>query len=896
MKGHALQNNKQGMSPSTAYGAIPHRKMTELVERIGQIIGPAAAAGDGIPEVQSDVKMTLRGLLLELIDAALANKTTVSKTLSSVLDLLDLCLKSVPDWVAGDSSAALLHIVDRFGLLLVRCSGSKMLVERAAEVVTLVLETMYPIDAWTFEQCITRISDTLFHDVCKVSVSLYDGGYRNFGFLNIGRGNVSTSVSSPSGKHVPDRVAIDSKGCETVIFGILNTCSRLAQKFSFVSVQYARHNVFSYAVDLLSSPSAMVHSASVDFIEVHLRSPVVCEADCRMLLNQLRRLMIDQTSSYDNETADIILSHEKMATIFWSLWNALDDVSDGSLKIEVFRVLELLLLSQVKHSRRVWIRLFCECFVDAPDVGVQCSLVFRNLGTFDAQEHCMLLAAALTAIPMYPQQEVENFVRFVYPIVSESVSESMHLRGPNKKRKVSGTSPGKRSDDSQGSQKLSSQFASPSLNRMIKGILLSLHKDMDKVEDILSRSSAEDAKMLFDKILATLGFVAQLSRETASDLCTIMLEKCKSGERMCDSFLLEMAVILFDVSASYSLSLQGACVDRYGLARKTEGATSNLEILFAAFYPKDMLFDSEVIYDGRIVDFAHFVPLVSFTAALNSIPRATRDAGKKGRSKHAVICMQEDHVSFIIGLCRKNEDISRRVLMGMLIYLLKWPDADAMFEMAREVFLTTEFCSVELYEHLDSFGNLQPKDSRAFSKILYELSQAYRDVDDIAALIVHTTIIGFHRASATDSKEWRGLAEYLIGSVQSRGLRSQAFISGISVLKCENFVLALTLEKEHPINSKDRSSASILGENEVVKALQAQLPSSVEKAFVFENVLAALSYCSSVMKNVNAVNLSMVVLIFHLVSKDLVINALTAQCLSGMSSSISYKLCTALSH
>ena len=881
MRGQALQNNKQGMSPSTTYGAIPHRKMTELVERIGQIIGPAAA-GDGVPEVQSDVKMTLRGLLLELIDAALANKTTVSKTLSSVLDLLDLCLKSVPDWVAGDSSAALLHIVDRFGLLLVRCSGSKMLVERAAEVVTLVLETMYPIDAWTFEQCVTRISDTLFHSVCKVSVSLFDGGYRNSGFLNIGRGNVSTSVSSPSGKHVPDSVAIDSKGCETVIFGILNTCSRLARKFSFVSVQYARHNLFSYAVDLLSSQSAMVHSASVDFIEVHLRSSVVCEADCRILLNQLRRLMIDKSSSYESERSDNILSHEKMATIFWSLWNALDDVSDGSLKIEVLRVLELLLLSRVKTFRHVWIRLFCECFVDAPDVGMQCSLVFRNLGAFDAQEHRMLLAVALTAIPMYPQQEVENFVRFVYPIVSESMSESIHLRGSNKKRKISGISPGKRSEDSQASQKLSNQFASPSLNRMIKGILLSLHKDMDKIEDVIRTSSADEGKSLFDKIVATLGFVAQLSRETASELCTAMLEKCKSGERICDAFLLEMAVMLFDLSASYSLTLQGLCVDRYGLARKTGRGTINLEVLFAAFYPQDIPSDFEVSLDSRMIDFAHFLPLVSFTVAFNSKPRVTRDASKKGRNKHNVICIQEDHVSFIIGLCRKSEDICRQILVGITIYLLKWPDVDAMFDMAREVFLTTEFHSLELHAHLDSYGNLQPKDSRAFSQILYELSQAYH-VDDIAALIAHAAIIAFHRASATDSKEWRGLAEYLIGSVQSRGLRSQAFQSGISVLKCENFVLALTLEKDHPINSKDRSSASILGENEVVKALQAQLPSSVEKAFVFENVLAALSYCSSAMKNVNAVNLSMVVLIFHLVSKDLVINALTAQCLFGMS-------------
>jgi len=255
--------------------------------------------------------------------------------------------------------------------------------------------------------------------------------------------------------------------------------------------------------------------------------------------------------------------------------------------------------------------------------------------------------------------------------------------------------------------------------------------------------------------------------------------------------------------------------------------------------------------------------------------------GRKGKGKpHKSV--HNSARDLIIAGASISEDFCRKVLLGIIMFLAKWPDVDGVFDLAREALVSGKTKLVDNVG-VEGLGNLQPKDSRIISEVLDAMWDKYRDTDDMGEILVQATAMGFHRASTTDSTEWRNLAKYLIHSVQSDGRKARAFISNISVLNSQNFILAVSLHKEHPINSKDRSSASILGENDVVRALQSELPKSVEKAYIFQNVLLALAYCSSSMSNINAVNLSLVVLIAHLESKDLVINALAAQCLVAIS-------------
>lgn len=847
--------------------------MAELVGRIAQILEKNSTETGRGGEVPLDVKVTVRGLLLELIEMVLDSNKSAKNGLSIVLQLLSIATSQF-DWVVGDSTAVLLHIADRFGLILLRCNG-KSVVEEAAAFIVKILETIHREDRLSFERCVSMVTGPLLMGVCDIATSMNEKGL-NIGELDLGKCCVTAaSPSSLVNKTSPDRVSVDGKGCENIIAGAIMSCSKLAKVIPMSICTICREKtMFPWILNLLMSQSLLIQDACLDFVEVYMRSPMVSDEDCRAVLVQCSNL----TQSSFSESMDLterVYLNSKLVGLLWTLWDTLEYVSHDFNGIEILNIVEQALVACPVDNyevRKLWLELYCDCVCAAPDVGIQFSAVYRNLNSFPLGLQKRLLAAADVLMSQYPKEDVCLYVSSLKPVVYRSIMDPLNIEGSHKKQKLS-HSPRKK--ELLPSQNPSSQFSSPSLGRLVKGILISYYHILN--EHVLKQGEGvgKVAETL-DKLLFLTVFIAQLDRDMAFELVTELFDQISSSKisaKIFHHFCLQIKAAMFDVCVSQSLPIVDTHLDRYTHEIQNSAQRTLLDLLVLDNDQRVGIDSASLQITAKDIEFAHFLPLV----LLNKEPKRSRETGKKSRGKS----VYHNVPDLIIGCAEVSEELEKRFLVGLIIFLAKWPDMSGIFAIAREALLVEN----ELFEYIgvEGLGSLQPRDSTIISKVLDSLWSKYKDSEEIGAMLMQATAMAFHRASATDSEEWRRLARYLIQAVQFDGKQSRALVSNISVLKCENFVLALSLKKEHPINSRDRSSASIQGENEVVRALQSQLPNSVEKAYIFQNVLLALAYCSSSMSNVNAVNLSLVVLIAHLESKDLVINALAAQCLVAIS-------------
>ena len=575
-------------------------------------------------------------------------------------------------------------------------------------------------------------------------------------------------------------------------------------------------------------------------------------------------------------------------------------------------------------------------FACSRDTGTteQFPAVFRNWSSWnnDANPalHRRVLLAASVVLDQYPSDDVSGFLRTLRPSACAYVQDgdAAPTSSARKRRKVglAGNANANANVDSPAlgarsnrvdqlttsvspQNNPSSQISSPSLSRLVKDVLVAIYRDMDAMQKKFAECSMDGTNeglvkqmyLLFDRVLLSLAFVAGLNRDVAAELIEDVAQRVGSATLVQDLrhiLTVQLATLTHDICESHSLKFAEKVLERRRTALQTSDAASFYDLFLG---DTEVLPNDAMQVPARSLEIAHFLPLMVLTQPPKRAPPASKAKGKRGAAE-PLASLPHD---FLLRAASVSPAAAKAVVLGIIVYLAGAPDAAAMFDLARDaVFLRHAAC-----EGLDAEGSggLQPRDAKEVAEVLFALSEKYpfggdgnkgkdrdRDKDKareraaehdrMQALIVQAAIMGFHRASLTDSPAWRGLAKYVINAMQSKGRAAKVLLSRLSVLKCESFVLALTVPaaRQHPISSKDRLSASIIGENDVVKALQLELPKAISEASVFQNILVALEYCSTSMRNVNAVNLSLVILICHLESKDIVIAALAAQALLGI--------------
>ena len=724
-------------------------------------------------------------------------------------------------------------------------------------------------------------------------------------------------------------------------------------------------------LELLLSPSRMIQAACLEFVDAILRSPQVGDdpqvrwavvAQCRQALYQLHGM--HQGYNWHGNDDDVEV-HEKVAGVLWTVWGCVDEAEDHraqELRAEVLQVVERVLLflaggleeavpgadgsvgSRLLSLSGTYVTLFCDCVVDAPMVGIQFQAVFRRGAVLGVTPklHRRLLVAAAAILGRYSKEEVSGYFASLREAAYMHVcdSDGAPATSAKKRRKVGGrgyasspaacrapsnvnSSGNDHATDFSPHANPSSQISSPSLNRLVRSMLVAVYRDLDALQQKFAECSVEGSNasltsemfLAFDKVLLSLAFVAGRNRDVAAELIEDVAHRIAVAALVQDVrnvLTVQLYTLTQDVCAAYSLTFADQVLERQRAILRTSEAMSFFDLFLG---------DLEVQPTGAMrvpqqsLDLAHFIPLLVLTQPQKRA-QVPKSKPRKGSAVDALASSPQD---FLLRVASVSPAASKAILVGIILYLSSSPDVSSMFDAAREfVFLKQALCEGAGTEGL---GSLQPHESKVVADVLFQLSKKYDLVDDnasstavtspsstavtspssqkkrhkdadarrerdvLSALVVQASIMGFHRASLTDSSSWRGLAKYVVRAVQSKGRAARALLSRLSVLNCESFVLALTVHRDHPISSKERMAASIFGENEVVKALQLELPKAISEAAVFQNILVALEYCSTSMRNVNAVNLSLVILICHLESKDLVVAALAAQSLLGIAAS-----------
>lgn len=596
--------------------------------------------------------------------------------------------------------------------------------------------------------------------------------------------------------------------------------------------------------------------------------------------------------------------------------------------------------ARLKSLLATYGNLFCDCVVDAPMVGIQFLAVFRRGAMIGATPklHRRLLVAAAAILGLYSKEEVSGYFSSLREAAYMYVCDNngAPATSAKKRRKMGGRGPASSPAPCRGAVSIAhpsgndsmgfsphanscSQISSPSLSRLVRAVLVAIYRDLDALQQKFAECSVDGSNeslsneifLAFDKVLVSLTLIAGSNRDVAAELIEDVAHRIAVAAIVQDVrnvLIVHLYTLTQDLCGSYSLKFADQVLERQRAALRTSEATSFFDLFLGDLGVQPT---GTMSVPQQSLAIAHFIPLLVLTQPQK---RAQVPKSKPRKGSSPVDRASASPQDFLLRVASVSPAASKDILIGIIVYLSSSPDVVAMFETAREVvYFKQAMCEEACTEGL---GSLQPHESKVVADILFQLSKKYEIVDEnttamamasppsppsqkkrdkdaearherdvLSALVVQASIMGFHRASLTDSPSWRGLAKYVVRAVQSKGRAARALLSRLSVLNCESFVLALTVHRDHPISSKERMAASILGENEVVKALQLELPKAISEAAVFQNILVALEYCSASMRNVNAVNLSLVILICHLESKDLVVAALAAQSLLGIAAS-----------
>eukprot|EP00889_Picochlorum_renovo_P006811 jgi/Picre1/33841/NNA_001320.t1 len=720
-------------SPASNLSRVP---LAQLVQQIGEIIALGAAEDDndggiGTQNQQQDARNRLRGILLQLIDVAVSNSSAGSRELLAVLELLELTLDKVPNWLAGDSSAVLLHIVDRFVMILMRCSN-KTMVEKSAVCMAKVLKKMHQL-------------------MCGV---MRDA-------LDLSKCFVSSSVASPSGKKPPQSISVDGKGCERIISGVISTCTQLGRRIS-TSLQMCGGIVFGKTLHLMLSASQLVQSVCLEYLELYLRSSVVLEEQCRMVLRQCDCLVAQKMSVIHSEGSLVDL-HTRLAAIVWVIWSRLGEF--------------------LEDNTGVWYACmgadFCRVCSDAPELGVQRSSVFRIMSKFDLESYKSLLQSAFVVLSVYPKEDVSLLIGVLHSACLESC----------RNRRLQARDGGVSSSHKKKKQRTSDGGLSSPIRKVDDGSLGSSQSPYDGIIDCFASSSKKDVGESLQTIALSVSFVACLNRDSAAECAAAIIDDFQSRQILDDLaksysyYIILLIGVISDlyVKNMWSASL-GNCLAKCSACMKycpskDVGALALFNDTLRGNFAASVE-NVQIKKDGMHGEMIHFIPVIALMLCEQG-SKPDRRAKKKSD-----IAM--DAARFIVAVSDVSDDMCYKVVLGLLLYLRKWPDMHAVFDLARQAIVLDNPGGLGKALSGD-YSKLQPKISRAISQILYSIAQKENKSDELAALLICTSMLGIERASATDSDEWRGLARYILTALQGRGIISRAFFSCIPVITREKF-------------------------------------------------------------------------------------------------------------
>ena len=346
------------------------------------------------------------------------------------------------------------------------------------------------------------------------------------------------------------------------------------------------------------------------------------------------------------------------------------------------------------------------------------------------------------------------------------------------------------------------------------------------------------ANMMAKNVIFTLAFVScERWTEKASKMCIRILDKCMKIK----CFMARVPQAVLNICAFY------------------------LDFKDVSVHPDDIT----VLASGEYCDFACLIPILSLTK-LSEIEVTTQKAAAKKKKQHFIKILMD------ISTCTSDTCVG--ILHGMHLALEHWPSKRLMVAAAVGAPMLHEDVARK------TGGNFPPSLSPLLSTMLYSIATQNEDEggEMLTTSLLRICCRAFHVATATGSTEWRQLAHFVMKSLGNASQKVRIdLLKNATVFNDEQFILALTLPKEHPINSKERHAASVKGEHDIVKHLKNIIASSQDENGVTEDVIQAIGLVSLRVTSRSAVIVAIAVIVFHLQSKDPIISALAAQSLMG---------------
>jgi hypothetical protein len=279
--------------------------------------------------------------------------------------------------------------------------------------------------------------------------------------------------------------------------------------------------------------------------------------------------------------------------------------------------------------------------------------------------------------------------------------------------------------------------------------------------------------------------------------------------------------------------------------------------------------DIEVLASGEYCDFSCLIPILALTK-LSEIEVTMQKGAAKKKKQYFVKTLME--ISAVVS------ENCIGILHGMRLALEHWPSKRLMVAAAVGAPMLHEDIAKK------AGGNFPPVLSPLLANMLSNITRHNKEEggETLTTSLLSVCCRAFHVAIATGSTEWRQLSQFVMKSLSNASPKVRIeLLKNATVFNEEHFILALTLSKEHPINSKERHAASVKGEHDIVKHLKNIIASSQDENGVTEDVIQAIGLVSLTVTSRSAVIVAIAVIVFHLQSKDPIISALAAQSLTG---------------
>jgi len=712
-----------------------------------------------------------------------------------------------------------------------------------------------------------------------------------------------TGDSPLKGAYDAESIHVSTTDCENIVSGILSVLALVSKRVPAAArkMEMMMHSV--YETVLWNSSS--VQTSSLEYFEILLLSLSMKSAEKEMLLRRVEALSVSAISAHRDRISgihELVALHSKLVSIISILWH--DALSCFDLREEkengrnLVRRLFSLVASMVKcdlpmgqeRIAGLWATLFAEMTCNQPTLAWEHLEVFSCVYQADVVALPVILNSFMFLLQEYPLAGIHRAVDLASMSIANILSQTddkvnlMKLDEiqSRKRRRLATTNQDIFHDDH--SISAGASDCAPPLVRAVQNFMLSalhtlvqlqssdergtdfvikthrkismflcvlayLHPTyaLKYVDDIFSTSQEEFqrhkilANLMAKNVLFALAFLnCEQWTEKLSKMCLRILDKCMKIK----SYMDPVSRAVFNISTFY------------------------LDILDTSVHSDDI----KVLASGDCdCDFACLIPILALTKLYEVEITPQKGAAKKKK---------QSFVEALLEISRMRSQNCTRILQGLGLALEHWPNKRLMLAAA---------VGAPMFHEDDgekAGGNFPPSLSPLLSTVIYSVvmrnEEEEEDRDMPTTSLLHVCCKAFHTAAATGSPEWRQLAQFVMKSLGNDSQKVRlALLKNSSVFNEEQFILALTLSKEHPINSKERHLASVKGEHDIVKHLKNIIASSQDENGVTEDAIQAIGLVSLTVTNRSAVIVAIAVIVFHLQSKDPIISALAAQSLTG---------------